>query len=269
MNTQKEFGMKRRILAFLRSETGIIALTALVAFPSLAFVSAPLWSGRAQQSVMAPGDSISGTFASSTAAQISSDLLVRVGTSVVVTLTAATASSTAIILENRLNAGAWNPIKTYSTASSVNDTLTNDSPGTWFLRLRANTIPTADTVTYVLSKVISSRTVQEWFNNNGKSVLRITDVGIVSPKLTGTADSATGATRAQKLTTARAIYGNSFDGTAALTGAITITSLTATASSTPASNAACTAGTLAWDSGFIYVCTASAAWKRAALTGGY
>jgi hypothetical protein len=39
--------------------------------------------------------------------------------------------------------------------------------------------------------------------------------------------------------------------------------------STPASNAACTAGTLTWDASYIYVCTASGAWKRAALTGGY
>jgi hypothetical protein len=39
--------------------------------------------------------------------------------------------------------------------------------------------------------------------------------------------------------------------------------------STPASNAACTAGTITWDASYVYVCTASGAWKRAALTGGY
>lgn len=37
----------------------------------------------------------------------------------------------------------------------------------------------------------------------------------------------------------------------------------------PASNAACEAGKIIWDTGFIYVCTASGVWKRAALTGGY
>lgn len=37
----------------------------------------------------------------------------------------------------------------------------------------------------------------------------------------------------------------------------------------PASNAACEAGTIAVDANYIYLCTASAVWKRAALTGGY
>lgn len=40
-------------------------------------------------------------------------------------------------------------------------------------------------------------------------------------------------------------------------------------SATPASGSACTAGTLVWDASYIYVCTASGAWKRSALTGGY
>lgn len=38
---------------------------------------------------------------------------------------------------------------------------------------------------------------------------------------------------------------------------------------TPASNAACTIGEIAWDANYIYICTASTVWKRAALTGGY
>lgn len=42
-----------------------------------------------------------------------------------------------------------------------------------------------------------------------------------------------------------------------------------TASASPASGAACSAGTLSWDASYIYICTASGAWKRAALTGGY
>lgn len=40
-------------------------------------------------------------------------------------------------------------------------------------------------------------------------------------------------------------------------------------SSSPASNAACTAGAITWDASFVYVCTSSGVWKRAALTGGY
>lgn len=40
-------------------------------------------------------------------------------------------------------------------------------------------------------------------------------------------------------------------------------------SGTPAAADACTAGTIVWGSAFIYVCTATGVWKRAALTGGY
>lgn len=45
--------------------------------------------------------------------------------------------------------------------------------------------------------------------------------------------------------------------------------LVVTTSASPASNAACTAGRFVWDSSYLYLCTASGAWKRAALTGGY
>jgi hypothetical protein len=37
----------------------------------------------------------------------------------------------------------------------------------------------------------------------------------------------------------------------------------------PASNAACTTGEVAWDASYVYICTATTVWKRAALTGGY
>lgn len=37
----------------------------------------------------------------------------------------------------------------------------------------------------------------------------------------------------------------------------------------PASGAACTAGQFTWDASFLYICTASGAWKRVAVTGGY
>lgn len=42
-----------------------------------------------------------------------------------------------------------------------------------------------------------------------------------------------------------------------------------TTTQSPASGAACTAGEITWDASYIYVCTASGAFKRAALTGGY
>lgn len=45
--------------------------------------------------------------------------------------------------------------------------------------------------------------------------------------------------------------------------------MTVTLSESPAAAAACTAGKITWDASYIYVCTASGAWKRAALTGGY
>ena len=49
-----------------------------------------------------------------------------------------------------------------------------------------------------------------------------------------------------------------------LTGALTLG-----AASSPASSSTGTTGQLAWDSNYIYVCTSTNTWKRAALTGGY
>lgn len=46
-------------------------------------------------------------------------------------------------------------------------------------------------------------------------------------------------------------------------------SITITTSQSPASNGTGTAGQIAWDANYIYVCTATNTWKRAALTGGY
>ena len=40
-------------------------------------------------------------------------------------------------------------------------------------------------------------------------------------------------------------------------------------SQTPASNGTGVQGEIAWDASYIYVCTATNTWKRAALTGGY
>ena len=55
------------------------------------------------------------------------------------------------------------------------------------------------------------------------------------------------------------------------TGNLTLTAgdLIISTTGSPASADAGTAGTIAWDASYLYVCTASGAWKRVALTGGY
>jgi hypothetical protein len=42
-----------------------------------------------------------------------------------------------------------------------------------------------------------------------------------------------------------------------------------TTSQSPASNGTGTAGDIAWDTSYLYICTATDTWKRVALTGGY
>lgn len=54
------------------------------------------------------------------------------------------------------------------------------------------------------------------------------------------------------------------DSTGLLTGKLYIST-----AQTPASNDTGTTGQIAWDANYIYVCTATNTWKRAALTGGY
>lgn len=71
-----------------------------------------------------------------------------------------------------------------------------------------------------------------------------------------------------------AVIGNSsvtdvYLGSATPAAALHAAKLIETVSASPASNAACTAGTISWDANYIYVCTASGVVKRAALTGGY
>lgn len=41
------------------------------------------------------------------------------------------------------------------------------------------------------------------------------------------------------------------------------------ATASPAAADACTAGRIVWDASYLYVCTATGVWKRAAITGGY
>ena len=70
--------------------------------------------------------------------------------------------------------------------------------------------------------------------------------------------------------TAYQVSACSTTGTSIIPGPLIVQgALTVTTSSSPASGASCTAGTLAWDANYFYLCTASGAWKRAALTGSY
>ncbi len=96
---------------------------------------------------------------------------------------------------------------------------------------------------------------------------------------TGTIPFATAVTMAQTL----AVTGNvTFAGTLAVTGATALTGALTCASgaaisstftivntNSPASGAAGTAGSVTWDASYLYVCTASGAWKRLLLQGGY
>jgi hypothetical protein len=61
------------------------------------------------------------------------------------------------------------------------------------------------------------------------------------------------------------------DGTSYNAGLITTAadSIRIMASQSPASNGTGVQGEIAWDASYIYVCTATNTWKRAALTGGY
>lgn len=52
-------------------------------------------------------------------------------------------------------------------------------------------------------------------------------------------------------------------------GGASVNTLSVNTTESPASGAACSAGKMTWDASYIYVCTASGAWKRSALTGGY
>ena len=52
-------------------------------------------------------------------------------------------------------------------------------------------------------------------------------------------------------------------------GASTFTVVVVETSESPAATDACVRGKITWDANYVYVCTASAVWKRAALTGGY
>lgn len=85
---------------------------------------------------------------------------------------------------------------------------------------------------------------------------KITVANLMKSDLTGNATTATTATTAGTVTTAAQ---------PAITSVGTLTSLKV-ATSTPASaSAAGTAGTIAWDASYIYVCTATNTWKRVAI----
>jgi hypothetical protein len=60
-------------------------------------------------------------------------------------------------------------------------------------------------------------------------------------------------------------------GNVVITGSASVSgdSITIATNQSPAATDACTAGEVAWDASYVYICTASTVWKRAALTGGY
>lgn len=130
-----------------------------------------------------------------------------------------------------------------TTSPSWNDALANTNANGWSL---ANLAATATACTLIPNR------------SDSKAGICADTAGDVSL----TADNAGTATEIARLTgtgmQARSLFtinnANSF--------------ILATQSS-PASGAACTAGTITFDTGFFYACTASGAWKRAALTGGY
>ena len=64
-----------------------------------------------------------------------------------------------------------------------------------------------------------------------------------------------------------AVYLPTYSGS--IGGSITVGAILQAPQYTKASNATGTAGQICWDSGYIYVCTATNTWKRVALTGGY
>jgi hypothetical protein len=85
---------------------------------------------------------------------------------------------------------------------------------------------------------------------------KITVANLMKSDLTGNATTATTATTAATVTTAAQ---------PAITSVGTLTSLKL-ATSTPASASATgTIGTIAWDTGYIYVCTATDTWERVAI----
>jgi hypothetical protein len=60
-----------------------------------------------------------------------------------------------------------------------------------------------------------------------------------------------------------------FSASPTFTGTATTPILVVSTSASPAAADACTAGKIVWDASYIYVCTATGVWKRAALTGSY
>lgn len=67
------------------------------------------------------------------------------------------------------------------------------------------------------------------------------------------------------------VSGNVGIGTSTPSGALDVNadSIRVRTAKTPLSGDACDAGEIAWDANYIYICTASGVWKRAALVGGY
>ena len=95
----------------------------------------------------------------------------------------------------------------------------------------------------------------------------LTDIGlgpVVSSAVQVTVTGATGPTRLDDALAASTVGATGATGAAGATGVTGATGISGP--TTPASAAATgVAGTVVWDTGFIYVCTATNTWKRAAI----
>lgn len=109
--------------------------------------------------------------------------------------------------------------------------------------------------------ILNEKTGNIYLQSDGTTILDVDALGVA---VTGTLTSS-GA-----LTTTAGGHTITAGGLTVTAGGITVTAgsvIIPTAS--PASNGTGTAGQIAWDASYIYVCTATNTWERAALTGGY
>lgn len=161
-------------------------------------------------------------------------------------------------------------------------TISCTNTGTAGCILLANTAASGSTdlgwVVRVVGDLGNSDTPFAVQDNNGSGSIFSCNGGgscTATSSLIATTDVRAGATGALFFNT-RSVIRSSADDALEITNlagnsnaTVTLGTLIATDTSSPASNAACTAGTFYWDSSYVYVCTATGVVKRAAITGGY
>lgn len=140
------------------------------------------------------------------------------------------------------------------------------TPDAWFTRISAGVIGFGSSAAAPVAHTLRGASARAGTDTNTAGA----NVTVSAGTGTGTGATSTYAiqapigaasgTSAQTQTDALLIKG-------AASGGVPSVILAATQS--PASGAACNAGTITWDASYIYICTASGAWKRAALTGAY